>query len=53
MLTRGQWVVNKVVGVGWCDVPECMVAPPVYGGGYMPSLYTEILCLTKAREAVI
>jgi len=29
-------MVNKVVGVGWCDAPEYKVAPEVYGWGYMP-----------------
>jgi len=24
-------MVNKVVGVGWCDAPECKVCPAVYG----------------------
>jgi len=32
----GVWIVNKVVGMGWCDATECKVALVVYGGGYMP-----------------
>jgi len=30
---RGVWIVNKVVGVGWCDSSKCKVAPAVYCGG--------------------
>jgi len=26
-------MVNKIVGVCWCNAPECKVAPAVYGGG--------------------
>jgi len=29
MLVRGVWIVNKVVGVSWCDAPECKEAPAV------------------------
>jgi len=36
MLIRGIKMVNKIVGVGWCDAPECKVALAVDGGGYMP-----------------
>jgi len=36
MLIRGEWIVNKLVGLGWCDAPDCKVAPTVYGDGYMP-----------------
>jgi len=36
LLVKGVWIVNKVVGVGWCDAPECKVAPAFYSGGYMP-----------------
>jgi len=58
MLIRGVWIVNKVVGLCWCDVPECKVAPAVnsdgvcvYGRGgggrdTCPTIYTEVLCLT-------
>jgi len=32
MLIEGVWIVNKAVGVGWYDAPECKVAPAVYWG---------------------
>jgi len=32
---RGMDCQNKVVDVGWCNAPECTVAPAVYGWGYM------------------
>jgi len=47
MLIRGVWIVKKVVGVGWCDAPECKVTPAVYSGGRFLSMYTEIQCLTS------
>jgi len=46
MFIREVWIVNKMVSVGWCDVPECKGAPAVYGGWYM---YTEILCLISLK----
>jgi len=46
MLIRGVWIVNKVVGVGWCDAPECKAAPTVHGEVTYLSMYPEIICLT-------
>jgi len=48
MLIRGIWIVNKVVGVGWCYAPECKVAPADYGvKGTCLSIYSEIMCLSS------
>jgi len=34
MLVRVVWNVNKVVGVGWCNNPECKVALAVHDWGW-------------------
>jgi len=47
MLIRGVWIVNRVIGVGCCNALEYKVAQSVFGGEYMPSMDTEILCLTS------
>jgi len=33
--------------VEWCDASQCEVAPAIYGGGAILSMYTLILCLTS------
>jgi len=48
MLIRGVWIVNKVVGVGWCEAPQCKVAPAVYGWGTYLSTLKYYASLSKA-----
>jgi len=39
MLITGVWIINKAVGVGWCDAPECKVPPAVYCLGLYTCLH--------------
>jgi len=44
---RGVWIVNKVIGVSWCDAPECKMLQQRVLGGTCRSMFTEVLCLTS------